>query len=155
MNRFAAAAFALSALAATAAYGQGAPAADPRAVASIKAGDHNCPGCMLAGADLTNQCVKGGNLAGADFDHARLVLMCMSYADFKKATFRGTDLSGANLAHADLDDADMTGARLDATSVKGTDLRHVIGLTQQQLGEACGDATTKAPAGMQVRTCTY
>ncbi len=49
----------------------------------------------------------------------------------------------------------MTGARLDATSVKGTDLRHVIGLTQQQLGEACGDATTKAPAGMQVRTCTY
>ncbi|MDE2112610.1 MAG: pentapeptide repeat-containing protein [Alphaproteobacteria bacterium] len=155
MNRFAAAAFALAAMAATAAYGQGAPTADPHAIASIKAGDHNCPGCMLAGADLTNQCVKGGNLTGADFDHARLVLMCMSFANFTKASFRGTDLSGANLAHADLDDADLTGARMDATSVKGTDLRHVIGLTQQQLSEACGDASTKAPTGMRVKTCTY
>jgi uncharacterized protein YjbI with pentapeptide repeats len=122
-------------------------------VASIKAGNHDCPHCMLAGADLSNQCVKQGNLAGADFDHAKAVLMCMSFANFKHATFRGTDLSGANLAHAELDGADFTGAVLSATSFKGTDLTRTKGLTQQQLDAACGDADTKAPAGLAVKAC--
>lgn len=154
MLRFALAGFALAALAATASYGQGVQTAYLEAVASIKAGHHDCPHCMLAGADLTNQCVKDGNVEGADFDHARLVLMCMSFADFKGATFRGADLSGANLAHAKLDGADLTGAKLNITSIKGTDLTHVKGLTQSQLDAACGDADTKVPAGMQVKTCS-
>ena len=80
--------------------------------------------------------------------------MCMSYANFKSATFRGADLSGANLAHAILDGADLTGANLTITSIKGTDLTHVKGLTQKQLDAACGDADTKVPAGMQVKTCS-
>ena len=122
-------------------------------VASIRSGKHDCPHCRLAGADLTNQCVKDGNLEGADFDNARLVLMCMSFADFKDATFRGADLSGANLAHAKLDGADLTGANLTITSIKGTDLTHTRGLTQKQLDAACGDADTKVPAGLAVKTC--
>jgi len=123
------------------------------ALASIKSGHHDCPHCMLAGADLTNQCVKQGNLEGADFDNARLVLMCMSFADFKGATFRGADLSGANLAHARLDGADLTGAEMTITSIKGTDLSRAKGLTQSQLNGACGDADTKAPAGLTVKIC--
>ncbi|MBV9905454.1 MAG: pentapeptide repeat-containing protein, partial [Alphaproteobacteria bacterium] len=87
-------------------------------------------------------------------DNANAVLMCMSFANFSNATFRGTDLSGANLAHANLDGADLTGAVMDATSVKGTDLRRVLGLTQKQLSQACGDAETRVPAGLTVRTCT-
>jgi uncharacterized protein YjbI with pentapeptide repeats len=153
MISYAAAGFALAAFAATAAFGQGEEAAYLNAVASIKAGNKDCPHCVLAGADLTNQCVKGGNLAGADFDHARLVLMCMSFANFKGATFRGADLSGANLAHAILAGADLTGAQMTITSIKGTDLTRVRGLTQSQLDAACGDAETKAPAGLQVKTC--
>ena len=153
MIRFAAAGFALAAFAATAAYGQGEQTAYLKAVASIKAGNKDCPHCVLAGADLTNQCVKGGNLTGADFDHARLVLMCMSFANFKGATFRGADLSGANLAHATLDGADLTGALMTITSIKGTDLTRVRGLTQTQLDAACGDADTKVPTGMTVKTC--
>ena len=124
------------------------------AVDSIKAGNHDCPHCDLAGADLTNTCVKSGNLEGAKFDGARAVLMCMSYADFKGASFRGADLAGANLAHADVDDADFTGADLSITSIKGTDLSHARGLTQPQLDRACGDADTKAPAGLTVKTCS-
>ncbi|HEX3674821.1 MAG TPA: pentapeptide repeat-containing protein [Rhizomicrobium sp.] len=127
---------------------------DRTAVDSIKAGNHDCPHCDLAGADLTNTCVKGGDLEGATFDGARAVLMCMSYADFKGASFRKTDLAGANLAHANVDDADFTGADLSITSIKGTDLSHAIGLTQEQLDRACGDADTKAPAGMTVKTCS-
>jgi len=81
-------------------------------------------------------------------------MMCMSYANFSGATFRGTDLSGANLAHANLDGADLTGAVMTITSIKGTDLTHARGLTQQQLDSACGDAETKVPAGLAVKTCS-
>jgi uncharacterized protein YjbI with pentapeptide repeats len=127
---------------------------DRAAVDSIKAGHHDCPHCDLSGADLTNTCVKGGNLEGAKFDGARAVLMCMSYADFKGASFRNTDLAGANLAHANVDDADFTGADLSITSIKGTDLSHAHGLTQLQLDRACGDADTKPPTGLSVKTCS-
>jgi uncharacterized protein YjbI with pentapeptide repeats len=131
-----------------------AQAADPAAVASIRAGHHDCPRCELAGADLSNQCVKKGDLEGADFAGAKLVLMCMSYADFRGASFRNADLSGANLAHARLDGADLTGATLTITSLRGTDLTLVRGLTQHQLDQACADAATKVPADMRAHICS-
>ena len=143
--------FSLAAIGAAQALSSGA---DPSAVASIKAGHHDCPHCNLAGADLSNQCVKNGNLQGANFAGAKLFLMCMSYADFRGASFRGTDLSGANLAHAKLDGADFSGARLTITSFKGTDLSRAKGLTQKQLDQACGDAATISPAGLHVKTCS-
>jgi len=122
-------------------------------VASIRAGNHDCPHCVLAGADLTNQCVKGGDLTGADFDNTKLVVACMSKANFRGATFRGADLSGANLADSKLDDADLTGAILTITSIKGTDFSRAKGLTQAQLDSACGDAKTRLPAGLTVHVC--
>ena len=131
-----------------------APTYDAAAVARIHAAIVDCPGCNLAGADLSNTCVKAHDLHGANFDGATAVLMCMSYANFSNATFRGTDLSAANLAHADLDGADLTGARMDITSIKGTDLRQARGLTQKQLDQACGDADTRVPAGLKVHVCT-
>jgi uncharacterized protein YjbI with pentapeptide repeats len=129
-------------------------APDPAAVASIRAGHHDCPRCMLAHADLTNQCVKHGNLEGADFDGAKLVLMCMSYGDYRNASFRGADLSGANLAHASLDGADLSGARLTITSIRAADLSGAKGLTQQQLDAACGDAQTRLPAHLHIKICS-
>jgi uncharacterized protein YjbI with pentapeptide repeats len=130
------------------------PVADVAAVARIHGGIVDCVACELAGADLSNTCVKAHDLHGADFDGAKAVLMCMSYANFSGATFRGTDLSGANLAHANLDGADMTGAVTTITSFKGTDLTRAKGLTQAQLDAACGDAETKLPAGLAVHTCS-
>ena len=131
-----------------------APVYDAAAVARIHAAIVDCPGCNLAGADLTNTCVKAHDLHGANFDGATAVLMCMSYANFSNATFRGTDLSAANLAHANLDGADLSGAVMDITSIKGTDLRQARGLTQKQLDQACGDAETRVPAGLKVHLCT-
>jgi len=131
-----------------------APSYDAAAVARIHGGIVDCPGCNLAGADLTNTCVKAHNLTGANFDGATAVLMCMSYANFSNATFRKTDLSGANLAHANLDGADLSGAVLTITSLKGTDLTKAKGLTQGQLDAACGDAETRPPAGLTVHLCT-
>jgi uncharacterized protein YjbI with pentapeptide repeats len=129
------------------------PSFDRTQVASIVAGHHDCPHCRLAGADLSNTCVKHGNLEDADFSHARLVLMCMSYADFRGARFSGADLSGANLAHAKLDGADFSGATLTITSLKGADLTRAQGLTQAQLDSACGDAGTRVPTGLHVHMC--
>ncbi len=129
---------------------QAAPA-DP--VASIRAGNHDCPSCMLKGADLTNQCVKGGNLTGADFDDTKLVVACMSNANFHDASFRNADLTGANLANSKMDGADLSGANLTITSIKGTDLRLARGLTQAQLDQACGDTATRVPAGLKVQRC--
>jgi uncharacterized protein YjbI with pentapeptide repeats len=128
-------------------------AADPAAVAKIHGGIVDCVGCNLAGADLTNTCVKEHDLHGADFTGANATLMCMSFADFTGVSFRGTELSGANLAGAKMDGADLTGAKTSITSFLGTDLRRVKGLTQKQLDVACGDAGTKLPPGLRVHTC--
>jgi uncharacterized protein YjbI with pentapeptide repeats len=128
-------------------------AADPAAVAKIHGGIVDCVGCNLAGADLSNTCVKDHDLHGADFTGANALLMCMSFADFTGVSFRGTELSGANLAGAKLNGADLTGAKTSITSFLGTDLRQVKGLTQAQIDVACGDKTTKLPPGLHVHTC--
>ena len=130
-----------------------ASAADPAAVAKIHGGIVDCVGCNLAGADLSNTCVKEHDLHGADFTGADATLMCMSFANFTGVSFRGTELSGANLAGAKMDGADLTGAGTSITSFLGTDLTKVKGLTQKQLNVACGDATTKLPPGLKIHTC--
>ena len=122
------------------------------APATVQPGMH-CAHCDFAGADLSNQCVKGGNLTGADFTGTKLVLACMSKADFRSATFRGADLSGANLSYSKLDDADLTDAIFSATQARGTDFSHAKGLTQAQLSGACGAAKTRLPAGLTVPMC--
>jgi uncharacterized protein YjbI with pentapeptide repeats len=128
-------------------------AADPAAVAKIHGGIVDCVGCNLAGADLTNTCVKEHDLHDADFDGANATLMCMSFANFTNASFRGTELSGANLAGAKMDGADLTGAKTSITSFLGTDLTKVKGLTQAQLNVACSDTSTKLPPGLKIHVC--
>ena len=112
-----------------------------------------CPKCSFAGADLSNQCVKGGNLHGADFSGAKLVLTCMSKYDFRGANFASADLSGANLSDSKLDGANFAGATFSATQARGTDFSHANGLTQSQLDGICGDRKTRAPAGLTLKPC--
>jgi uncharacterized protein YjbI with pentapeptide repeats len=131
----------------------GSTAASGNDAAAIAAGKIVCPHCQLQNAELSNTCVKHGNLAGADFSGAHAALMCMSYADFTGASFHGTDLSGANFSFAKLDGADFTDAILTATLFKGTDLRHARGLTQIQINAACGDDATRLPSGLVVHRC--
>ena len=123
------------------------------ASAATAAAHHGCPKCELAGADLSNQCLQGTDFAGADLDHARLVLTCLSHSKLANATLRSADLSGANLGWADLAGADMSGAIMSATSIKGAHLKRARGLTQQQIDAACGDADTELPPGLTVKLC--
>lgn len=123
-------------------------------VERIKAGEHDCRGCDLHGADLSNQCVKGGDLTDANFADVKALYMCMSMANFTGVNFRNADLTGANLAHSNLTGADLTGAVLDITSIKGADLSRARGLTQAQLDQACADKETKVPAGLAAKSCS-
>lgn len=112
-----------------------------------------CAHCSFAGADLSGQCVKGGDLRGADFTGTKLVLACMSKTDFRGASFRSADLSGANLSDSKVADADFADAIFSTTQARGTDFSHAKGLTQAQLDGICGDAKTRAPAGLTLKPC--
>ncbi len=80
-------------------------------------------------------------------------MMCMSFADFRGASFRGTELSAANIAGAKMDGADLTRAITSVTSFLGTDLRNVKCLTQKQIDMACSDAKRLLPVGLKPHTC--
>ena len=42
---------------------------------------------------------------------------------------------------------------MNRTDVRGADLTGARGLTQAQVGRACGDASTRLPRGLTARTC--
>jgi uncharacterized protein YjbI with pentapeptide repeats len=126
--------------------------AAPALAANVQPGI-KCAHCSFAGADLSNQCVKGGDLRGADFTGTKLVLACMSKTDFRGASFRNADLSGANLSDSKLENADFAGAMFSATQARGTDFSRAKGLTQVQLDGICGDAKTRPPKGLTLKPC--
>ena len=80
-------------------------AADAAAVAKIHGGIVDCVGCNLAGAELSNTCVKDHDLPARTSPTPMRRLMCMSFANFTGGSFRGAELAGANLAGARIDDA--------------------------------------------------
>jgi uncharacterized protein YjbI with pentapeptide repeats len=82
----------------------------------------------------------------------------MSDGGFHRNDFTGANLSGANLTRAIVPRGVFKGANLTGTDFsqaflyrsrfEGVDLAVAKGLTQHQLDEACGDATTKLPDGI-------
>jgi len=87
-------------------------------------------------------------LTGANFEKAEL-----GRANFKGAVLTGTKFSQANLSRADLSLVIFEGpiefddAFMYLTRIEGLDLSAASGLQQAQIGQACGDAATKLPAG--------
>ena len=107
----------------------------------------------LSGADLSEANLKGANLSWANLIRANLPKADLSGADLSEANLKGTilikaDLSGANLNGVSLIAADLSGAVLDAANLDGAE-----GLTLRQLDHACGDAKTKLPPNLSVRSC--
>jgi hypothetical protein len=95
-------------------------------------------GVQLPDANLVEANFQGAILDGAD----------LSGADLKGAIFDRADLIGADLSGADLNGADLSGANLS-----GANLTDVVGLTQEQLDRACGNASTKLPDGLTMSSC--
>jgi hypothetical protein len=97
----------------------------------------------LAGADLTGAMLRFATLTGADLGGA-----CLTGADLMHARLDRARLARADLTDAMLDNADLTGASLDGAVLVGASLRNVRNLTQMQVEQAFGDASTLLPAAL-------
>ena len=136
-------------------------------IAQVRAGS-SCPGCNLFQADLTNLEKSGLNLSGARLRQADMTLAVLNRARLNNADLRdintfGAVLEGSNFSNADLTNASLvgawlqginwSGAKLQGANIAGSDLSRARGLTQEQLNSACGDDSTRLPAGMTVPNC--
>jgi len=147
-----------------------APAAAQNAgqIAHVKAGAA-CPRCNLFQADFGSLNLKGRNLAGARLRPADLSASVAGHARFAGGDLRdlnayGAVLGGADFARADLTNAtfvgaylqgaDFTRAKLAGANFSGAEMVRARGLSQAQLSEACGDASTTLPRGLHLKPCS-
>jgi len=87
----------------------------------------NCPGCNMAGINLSETSLikanlRGTNLEGADLRYANLRRADLSGAILKNARLNHANLPGADLSNADLSGADLSGANLLLTNFTGADV---------------------------------
>jgi len=142
--------------------------AERDAIAARVRGGASCAGCDLFQIDMSYQVVSGH-----DFSGSRIRQSNFSVAIADRTNFRGANLSLANLfgvraTSANFTDANLqgatlvggyfSGARFDGAllagaNLSGAELAGARGLTQAQLNEACGDATTQLPPGLTVPLC--
>ncbi|MFT6663060.1 MAG: hypothetical protein ACJA0K_003076 [Maricaulis maris] len=142
-------------------------AQDAGQIARVQAGQ-SCAGCNLFQVELAYRDLPGIDVSGARLRQANLALVTMNRADFNGAdlsianlfggrftgaSFRNADLQRANLVGAHFGGADLTGANLTGATLSGAELAEARGLTQTQLSSACGDRSTRLPAGLSVPDC--
>lgn len=131
-------------------------------------GGGNCPGCDLLQIDLSFRTAAGRDYSGARLIQAGLVAGIydrtnfsnadLAWADgaagrFTGARFNGARLENANFVGAYLGGASFAGANLSGANFAGAEMETARGLTQAQLDTACGDATTRLPAGFTIPVC--
>lgn len=97
--------------------------------------DLDLEGIDFEGSDLRAAEFEGANLQGADFEQANLIRADFKNADLRTASFEEATLSSADFDHADLRGSNLTGA---------------TGLRSAQLLEACLDANTILPTGLNI-----
>ncbi|MDI7863362.1 pentapeptide repeat-containing protein [Rhizobiaceae bacterium n13] len=106
-------------------------------------------GANFSNAELQRADFREAYLKGANFSKAEL-----GRANFQGATLTNTRFSYANLSRADFTTSIFEGplqldhAFLFLTRIEGLDLSTSLGLEQDQINLACGDAKTKLPDGL-------
>ncbi len=98
---------------------------------SVKKLAKNCPGCNLAGLDLTKASLigamlEGAKLKGADLTRANLRRAKLKGADLSGALLINTNMPGADLRDCDLHGANLTGANLIRADLTGADTAGAI-----------------------------
>lgn len=131
-------------------------------------GGASCARCDLFQIDLSYQDIAGRDFSGSRIRQADLSLATADRTNFHGANLSLTNLFGARLTGANLTDVNLSGATLVGTylggarmhgtvlrgaNLSGAELESAAGLTQAQLSQACGDATTTLPAGLTVPHC--
>ena len=125
--------------------------------------DANLSGAYLSSANLSGARLGSAKLTGADLMDANLSNAYLGAAKLDGAFLSRANLTGANLSHDDLiraslRSANLTGAKLTAANLSGADLSGAnlsgaIDLGQWDLDEACGNAETKLPEGLALKSC--
>jgi uncharacterized protein YjbI with pentapeptide repeats len=72
---------------------------------------------------------------------------------FSGSSFVSADLTNANFVGSYIEGANFSGARLNGAVFSGAEMDRVIGLTQAQLNQACGDDSTRLPRGLHIPAC--
>jgi uncharacterized protein YjbI with pentapeptide repeats len=131
-------------------------------------GGASCPRCNLFQANLSNKTLRGRNYAGARLRQADLSVGAFDHASFAHADLRdvngyggrftGVNFAGANLTNstfvgAYLEGANFRGAKLSGVNFSGAEMASAVGLTHDQLRQACGDESTKLPKGLKLPAC--
>jgi len=133
-----------------------------------RAATASCPGCNLFQADFTNREMRGRDYSRARLRQANLSASIMNRTSFagadlrdvnaygalfSSANFSGADLTNATFVGAYLQGANFRGANLTGVNFAGAEMDRATGLTQAQLNAACGDETTRLPAGLRLPRC--
>ena len=108
-------------------------------------------GASFVSAELQRANFSNAKLDGADFQKAELGRANFGNAAISNANFSMANLSRVNLNQAKFDSPiDLTGTFLFLARLEGLDLSQAKGLQQWQVDQACGDANTKLPTGLNV-----
>jgi hypothetical protein len=118
----------------------------------------NLSGTNLGYADLTRANLGAANLTDANLTGANLHGASLSDANLSGANLQGASLGDAQLFRAKLSGANLSGAylggaKLNSADLSGADLSGARDLTQLQLDEACGNASTKLRGGLTLKSC--
>lgn len=101
-------------------------------------------------AELQRANLTGADLTGADFQKAELGRAIVTGAVLTGARFPMANLARTNFNEATFEGPiDLAGAFLLLTRIEGLDLSQATGLQQWQVDQACGDADTRLPDGLE------
>jgi hypothetical protein len=98
----------------------------------------------LAAARLRRASLRFATLSGANFEGADL-----SGADLTDARLNGANLANVDLGGAVLDRTDLAHARLTGANLCGANVAKAQNLTEAQLADAIGDASTVLPSSLK------
>ena len=106
-------------------------------------------GAKFESSELKRANFGGSNLTSANFEKAELGRTTNDKADITNVDFTLTNLSRADLSKATFTKAPrFDKAFMFPTRIEGLDLSGAAGLDQSHVDLACGDKTTKLPAGL-------
>lgn len=98
--------------------------------------------------DLSRAALCRAGLDDATLIGANLTAAALVQSDLSFARMMGADLRGADLSRACLDQADLQIARLEGAILHGAQLHAARNLTQAQIDQARGDASTTLPPAL-------
>jgi uncharacterized protein YjbI with pentapeptide repeats len=116
--------------------------------------DANLSGANLSGANLSRADLSGANLGNAGLSGADLSGATLSGANLSRADLSGANLGNAGLSGANLSDANLGNAGLSGADLSGATLSNAKNLTRTQLEQACGNADTKLPEDLTLKSCS-